>query len=174
MLAFLKNRDVWIWSGCLLLPGLFVGLVILSHQANARFYGGYCNEAGWAFWDQAGFMNDSYYQQAGKKKPDKIDYVAFLNSYYGRRGRWLLNTNALLSGQNFSHELVAIIEERTSDTPEPFFLKPLLRLVGWEPIRVGIYADATSTRLVPQEYKTIDLTGFVSSDDLRTNKLFNP
>jgi hypothetical protein len=174
MIAFVKNRDVWIWSGCLLFLGIFVGLVIMSHQANARFYGGYCHEAGWAFCDQAGFMNDSYYQDAGKKKPAKIDYVAFVNSYYGRRGRWLFNANALLSGHKSSHELVAIIEERTSDAPGPFFIKPFLRLVGWKPIRMGIYADAKMRGIVPQEFKTIDLTGFVSSDDLRTNKSFNP
>ena len=174
MTAYLKNRDVWIWSGCLLFLGLFVGLVILSHRANARFYGGYCHEAGWAFWVQAGFMPDSYYQDTGRKKLVKIDYVAFVNSYNGSRGRWLLNTNALLSGHKSSHELVAIIEERTSDAPGPFFIKPLLRLVGWKPERAGIYADATMAGMVPQEFKTIDLTGFVSSDDLRTNKSFNP
>lgn len=173
MITRLTNRDFWVWSGCLLFLVFFVGLVIMSRRANAQFYG-YCQEADWAFWDKAGYFPDSYYQNRGDKKPDRIDYVAFVNSYYGRQGRWLLNTNVLLSGLKSSHVLVAVIEERTGDAPGPFFLKPFLRLAGWQPMRYAIFADATGSGIVPQEFKTIDLTGYVSSDDLRTNKLINP
>ena len=97
-----------------------------------------------------------------------IDFVAFVNKRpWANYGRYLLNANLLKQSRTNSSDIASIIEERINDVSGPFFLKPLLHLTGWKPRRLVIYANCTMSGVVPREFKTFNLDGFVSSDDLR-------
>lgn len=167
MLTSLGRKELCLWAGIIVLVALPISLMTMSYTGHAVFVGR-SQQAGWAFMTRAGFMPDLYYQERGDKKPVKIDYVAFVNKIpWGNYGRYLLNTNLLKQSLTNSSEIAAIIEERINDVPGPFFLKPLLHLTGWQPRRLVIYANCTMSGAVPREFKTFNLDGFVSSDDLR-------
>ena len=163
-----KRKELCLWAGIIVLLALPISLMTMSYKGQAAFTT-YSQQAGRAFMVQAGFMPDAYYQQFSMKKPAKIDHVAFVQSPWGKSGRYLLNTNLLKQSPLNSSEIAAIIEERISDVPGPFFLKPLLHLTAWQPRRLVIYGNGTMSGAVPREFKAFNLDGFVSSDDLRAS-----
>lgn len=161
----IKQRGVWSWIAIVVILGLPIGLIVVSHKGHSNF----CDRsqaAGRAFLHQAGFYSDLYYQEHGIPKPLKIDYQSFVTGPWGLAGKYLLNTNLLNQPQTNSSAIAAIIEERLNNSPGPFFFRPLLRLTGWRPWRLVLYANGTMSFTVPREFNTFDLDGFVSSEDV--------
>jgi hypothetical protein len=159
-----RNRKEFLLLGLMALLALIPATLYWMRFKAAVLFVDYSSEAGRALMWQAGLYPDGAYQERGEEKPIKMDCPAFLNGPYRNCGRYYFHTNLLTHNPTNAAGISAIIEERWNAAPGPFFLRPLLPLVGWKPRRLAILNDGTMTGLVPREFEAIDLNPFESSD----------
>lgn len=161
-----NRKELFLWLALALLILIPATLILMRFKAASAFVDR-SGEIGYALMWRTGLYPDSAYQERGETKPAKMDCLKFLQQHpYRQLDRYYFHTNLLAHNPTDTAGISVIIEEQLRAAPGPFFLRPLLPLVGWKPRRLVIYNNGTMSGAVFREFATMDLSAFVSSDSL--------
>lgn len=161
-----NRKELFLWLALALLIFIPATLIWMRFKAASTFVDR-SSEIGYALMWRMGLYSDSAYQERGETKPVKMDCVQFLQQHpYHRLDRYYFHTNLFVHNPTDTAGISVIIEEQLRAAPGPFFLRPLLPLVGWKPRRHVIYNNGTMRGAVFREFATMDLSAFVSSESL--------